>query len=155
MELILVLSVISAVLALSAPMLRGFFVSRQTADSANVLLSLTKWARSEAITRGHPCRINIDPKEGTFWLTVQEGGAFVPLGSDIGRTFTVPEGAAIALQTPMPAASDAAYVQFYPSGRSDVATILITGRGGEVYRVTCPSASEPFRLILPTEEVGS
>jgi Tfp pilus assembly protein FimT len=154
MELILVLSVVGTVLALSAPMLRGFFVSRQTADAANVLLSLTKWARSEAISRGHPCRLNIDAEAGTFWLTVQEGGAYVSLGTDTGRTFTVPEGAAIALQSPMPAAAEAAYVQFYPSGRSDVATILITGRGGDVYRVTCPSAAEPFRLVLPTEEAA-
>jgi Tfp pilus assembly protein FimT len=155
MELILVLLVVSVVLALCSPSLRGFFQSRQTADCAAVLLSLTKWARSEAISQGHPCRLNIDADEGTFWLTHQVAGAFVPLDTEMGRKFQVPERAKIGLQSEMPIAEKPAYVQFYPSGRSDVATIEITGRTGDVYRVTCPSATEAFRLILPTEEAAS
>lgn len=153
----MVLAVISVVLAVCSPSLRGFFLSRQTADSAGVLLSLTKWARSEAISQGRPCRLNIDPKEGTFWLTVQDAGRYVNLDTDMGRTFEVPEGSTIALKSPMPgaAAEGPVFVQFYPSGRSDVGTIEITGRGGEVYKITCGAASEPFQLILPTEEAGS
>jgi hypothetical protein len=121
-----------------------------------VLLSLTKWARSEAISQGRPCRLNIDPREGTFWLTVQDAGRYVNLETEMGRAFEVPEGSTIELKNPMPGAAataqQAAFVQFYPSGRSDVATIEITGRDGEVYRLTCPAACEPFQLILPTEE---
>ena len=153
----MVLAVISVVLSVCAPTLRGFFLSRQTADSAAVMLSLTKWARSEAISHGTTVRLNIDAKEGTFWLTRQEGGRFVDLEIDMGRTFEVPQDSTIAWKTPMPGAppQGPVYVQFYPSGRSDVGTVEITGRGDEKYRITCDAASESFRLILPTEEAGS
>jgi len=32
-----------------------------------------------------------------------------------------------------------------------VATIEIRGKGGEVFQVTCPSATESFRVITPSE----
>ena len=150
MELVLVLVVISVVLALSAPSLRGFFASRQTADAAATMLSLTKWARSQAVARGCPYRLNIDAPSGPFWLTVQEAGSFVDLNSEMGRRFQLPEGAAVRVLSDLPDPA-ASYLQFYPSGRNDAATIEITGRQGEVFLVTSPSATEPFRVVSPSE----
>lgn len=149
-ELVLVLVVVSVVLALCAPSLRGFFASRQTADAAATMLSLTKWARTEAVSRGRPCRLNIDAPSGTFWLTVQEAGRFVPLDSEMGRRFQVPQGAAVDVQSDLPGPAPS-YLQFYPSGRSDMAAIEIRGRQGEVFLVASPSATEPYRVISPSE----
>ena len=150
MELILVMVVIGAVLGLSAPSLRGFFASRQTADAAATMLSLTKLARSQAVAQANLCRLNIDPQARTYWLTVQQAGSHVTLGSEMGRCFQLPEGATVSLQSDSldPAAS---YVQFYPTGRCDVATIEVRGRQGDVYLITCPSATEPFRVLRPWE----
>jgi Tfp pilus assembly protein FimT len=169
MELILVLVVIGVVLALNAPSLRGFFASRRTADTASTLLALTKWAQSEAVTNGHLCRLNVDAASGTFWLTVQEAGVFVEKSFDMGRRFQAPEGASLSLRNDAltPSASKAplnlglkkndsapaaaSYIQFYPSGRKDAATIEITDRGGQVFQITCPSATDPFQVISPSE----
>jgi len=150
MELVLVLVVISVVLALSAPSLRGFFASRQTADAAVRMLALTKWARSEAVSRGCLCRLNFDPAAGAFWLTVQSGGQFIPADRDLGRRFQLPEGAEVVLRSDS-ADPTAPYLQFYPNGRSDVATIEIRGRQGDVYQIVAPSATEPFRVVTPSE----
>ena len=150
MELVLVLVVVSVVLALAAPSLRGFFASRQTADAAATMLSLTHWARSHARAQGRPCRLNIDADAGVCWLTVQEAGAFVELKSEMGRRFQLPQGAMVSVRSegsqPGPA-----YIQFYPSGRCDAVTIDIQGRQGEVFQVSCPSAVEPYRVIAPSE----
>ena len=150
LELIVVLVVISIVLAISSPSLRGFFASRQTADAAAKILALTKWARSEAVCHGRVCRLNFDAGSGTFWLTVQDSGRFVELGSEMGQHFQAPEGAVISLRD---GADEAAvsYIQFYPNGRSDALSVQITGRGGEVFQVACPSAAEAFRVISPSE----
>ena len=44
-----------------------------------------------------------------------------------------------------------AYVEFYPDGRCDAGTIQLTGGQGEVYQVTCLSASEQFEIVQPEE----
>ena len=43
------------------------------------------------------------------------------------------------------------YITFSPSRRSDPLTIELRGRDGEVYLLSCPSATEPFRVITPAE----
>jgi len=105
MELILVLVVIGVVLAISSPSLRGFFASRGTADAAATMLSLTKYARTEAVSRGRPCRLNIDTQSGAYWLTVQDAGRYVPLDNEMGQRFQLPEGAAVDVRSDSPAAS--------------------------------------------------
>jgi hypothetical protein len=153
------------------------------------MLTLTKCARSEAVAQGSPCRLNIDSAAGKYWLTVQQGGEYVPLAGEMGQQFDLPEGATAVVRTdavasdPVPtgsstvsgpglgigqglghglgtgltrtplagpmAAAEPVYVQFYPTGRSDVATIEITDRQGRVYQVACLSATEPFRVLAP------
>lgn len=142
--------VISMVLALSAPSLRGFLASRQTADSAQTVLALTQWARSYAVSQGQPCRLNVDSQSGAYWLTVQDAGKFVAVTNDFGRRFQIPTDGAISLKTDSPGAK-VDYVQFYPTGRNDVATIEIRGKQGETYQVACLSATESFRVISPAE----
>jgi len=150
LELILVLTVISVVLALSVPSLRGFFASRQTADAAGMVLSLTKYARSQAVAQGQMYRLNINPQSNTCWLTAQLGGAFVSLDCEMGRRFRFPEGADVSLELDSPD-PNRTYLQFRPNGRNEVASVVIKGRQGEVFLVDCPSATEPFRVISSSE----
>jgi type II secretory pathway pseudopilin PulG len=185
MELILVLVIITIVLAIATPSLRGFFAGRQTADASLTMLSLTKWAQTQAISQGCPCRVNVDTRSGEYWLTVQEAGTYQPLKSSMGRRFQVPKGVTISVlsdssssnssfagsggsglsQSPLggsmgrtigqayaqAATPTISHVQFYPSGRSDVAVIEIAGKDGEVIRLTCGSATEPFRIAAASE----
>ncbi|MFB3894064.1 MAG: GspH/FimT family pseudopilin [Phycisphaerae bacterium] len=171
-ELVLVLIVVGVVLALCAPRMKGFFTSRQAADAATSLVALTKCARSHAIAQGLPCRLNVDAKSGQYWLTIQQAGQFVSPAGDMGQRYQVPDGAAVSLRidsayytpTPTPgvgpaltaapargAAPEPAYIQFYPSGRCDAATISVTDMQGQVFQITCPSATDSFRVIAPSE----
>lgn len=150
----MVLVLISTVLAMAAPSLRGFSRGRQTADAAAQVLALTHLARSQAVTQACVYRLNIDTETNTYWLTMQQAGAFVELDCEHGRRFRFPNGVSVTLELP-PVDGPTSYIQFYPDGRSDQATIGLTGRGGDVFEVTCPSASERFRVLSPSEAAGS
>ena len=151
LELIAVLVLISTVLAIAAPSLRGFVHGRQTADTDARILSLTHLARSRAATVGAVHRLNVDSQTGTYWLTMQRQGAFVEIDGGHGRRYRLPAGAAAALDVPADEES-ISYVQFYPNGRCDPATIRLTGARGETLQVTCPSAGRRFRIVSPAED---
>lgn len=142
--------IVSILLALSAPQLHGFFGSRQTADTATNVLSLARWARNDAISNGRTCRLNVDAANGTYWLTVQQAGQFLRLATELGRQFQLPEGSSLALTNDSRDSSEP-YIEFSPTGRCDVATIAITGKGGEVVQVRAASAAEAFRIVTDTE----
>ena len=150
LELILVMVLISVLLGVAGPSLRGFHGARRSADVAAQLLSLTNYARSQATAHGTVYRINIDASEGAYWLTAQVGGAHVKLNNEYGRRFVRPDTMTVAIESPV-ASDEESYVQFYPSGRSDQATIKLTDLRGEVIEVTSPSATESFRIVSPSE----
>jgi len=149
-----VLGLIGVLLALAAPSLRGFLASRQTADAAAQVLALTQLAGSRAAAQGSVYRLNIDPQTNTYWLSVQQAGAFVDLNCEFGRRFRLPEGATVRVLPPS-GGSPPPYIQFYPNGRTEEATIEVTGRQGEVFQVICDSATEAFRVVSPAEAQGS
>jgi prepilin-type N-terminal cleavage/methylation domain-containing protein len=157
LELIAVLVLISAVLALAAPSLRRFARGRETTDAATHLLALSHLARSQAAAGAQVWRLNIDPDEGTYWLTVQEAGQFVQPQRDYGRLFRFPDGCVVALDLPetvdaYDTEDGAPCIQFYPDGRSDPAVIELEDSEGRVIQVVSPSATERFRIETPTEE---
>jgi len=153
LELILVLVLVSALLALAAPSLRRFARARETTDAASHLLALTHLARSQAVAQAQVWRLNIDPDAATYWLTVQQAGAFVNPQREYGRLFRFPAGVSVTVdgsETPdgMP------YVQFYPDGRSDPATIELADPDGKALQVSCPTLSERFRIVSLSLEAG-
>jgi type II secretory pathway pseudopilin PulG len=176
MELLLVLVVIGVVVAMVAPSLRGFAGGQQVDDAAASILSLTRWAQSQAITLGRPYRLNFDPGAGTYWLTVQEQGAYVPLKADFGQTFRLPDGASLELRFDQDqdqtnraqnrtaglgsltgsfgrkSAPQRNYIQFHPSGRCDAATIEVRGKKGQVFQISCASATESFVMSSSSGE---
>jgi len=153
LELIVVLVLLSTVLAIAAPSLRGFARGRQTSDTAARILALTRLARSRSASWGCPMRLNLDPDQREYWLTMQTGGVWVELEGDLGRRHELPVGVTMQLDLPwLDDRPDESYVQFHPDGRCDEATIQLTGGQGEVYQVTCPSPSERFRIIQPEEK---
>jgi len=150
LELIVILGLVGVLLAMAAPSLRGFMGSRQTADAAAQVLALTQWAGSRAAAQGNVYRLNLDTQANTYWLTMQQGGEFVDLGSEFGRRFKLPEGAAATLRRPA-GSEPRAYIAFYPTGRTEEVTIELRGRQGEVFRVVCESATEAFHIVSPSE----
>ncbi len=151
LELILVLLLISTVLAMAAPSLRGFCASRETADAAARLLALTQFARSHAAAEGRDYRLYVDAEARTCWLAGQQSGAFVETKSGVGRGFDFPDGLTVRLVGGSGGTGSPDYVQFHPDGRAEEATIEVTGRRGGVFRVVCESATERFRVLTPAE----
>ena len=153
LELILVLVLVSAVLALAAPSLRRFTHGRETAEAANHVLAHTHLARSQAAAQARVWRLNVDMQEATYWLTFQQAGAFIQPQADYGRCFRLPEGVAVTLDVPETDAADPC-VQFYPDGRTDPATIELEDVEGRILWITCPSVTERFRIRVPENEVA-
>jgi len=145
LELVLVMLIMCTVLGMAAPSLRGFFASRKTADAATQIVALTQLARSLAVCEGRLYRLNVDCESGSYWLTAQRFGAFERVKRDYGRTFLLPDGTACELERDDDVASRD-YIQFYPDGSQDAATIVLADRQGSTLAIACPSPAESFSV---------
>jgi len=72
-ELIVVMGLMATVLALSAPALSRFTIARKLDDEARRMLALTRYGRSEAVSRGVPMELWIDLEQNAYGLRPQSG----------------------------------------------------------------------------------
>jgi type II secretory pathway pseudopilin PulG len=72
-ELILVLGLLGFLFAASAPSLRRFMKGRSLAEESRRALSLARFARQEAVSRGIPMEFWIHPEEGALGVAPQLG----------------------------------------------------------------------------------
>jgi len=151
-ELIMVMVIVCIVLGMAAPSLRNFWASRRSDDVAAQLLALTQWARTQAISNGRIYRLNIEPQEGVYYLTVQDGDQFIPLDEEMGRVFGIPEEMRLNMVRSYEAA--APFVEFFPSGRMDPAIISISDPYGAEIRIVCDSPTESFHIVSNVEVRG-
>jgi len=145
LELILVMVILSTVLAMAAPSLRGFFTSRQTQDAAAQILALTQLARSQAVSEGIIYRLNFDVEAGTYWLTAQKAGAFEKLKTEFGQVFNLPKDTTLELQG-LEQDGGNTFVAFTPQGTITTGTIRLIDRRGQAVEVTCAAATESFSI---------
>jgi len=150
LELILVMLILSTILAMAAPSLRGFFGSRQAQDTAARILALTQFARSQAISEGVVYRLNFDTKDRVYWLTAWKSGAFEELETEFGQIFTLPKDMAMELED-VDQDKDEVYVEFTPQGTVTAATIRLIDRKGRALEVTCPTVTESFSIVESEE----
>ncbi len=147
----MVLALLALLLAVAAPSLHGFAAGQADADAADGVLAMTRMARDLAATQGTASRLNFDFQTNTYWVTIQQGGMFVePVGGESGY-YRLAGGMSARLELP-PGQEQRPYVQFMPDGRAEQACVLLMCRNGDVYRVYCPSATDMFRIIKPTEQ---
>jgi hypothetical protein len=79
---------------------------------------------------------------------VQDGEQFVPLKTEMGRQFPLPEEFSLKLTDLGGATRD--YIDFYPTGRTEPGTVEITSTlNNDVMVIRCPSPTEAFRLVQP------
>lgn len=149
MELVLVMLVICAVLGMVAPSLRGFMRGRAASDAAARIVALCHYARNQAVVEARIYRLNIDPRENVYFLTMQEDGEFVELGKEFGREFTVPEKSTIELVRTSEENLDS--IDFRPDGSSDSVTIRLTDPQGEETFIGSLSPTEMYRVLRPEE----
>src|SRR3954469_22536616 len=72
LELILVMTILTLVVTLLAPSLRGFGIGRANHNAATMVVSLAKYARTQAASEGRTYRLNLDPQSRAFWLTAED-----------------------------------------------------------------------------------
>lgn len=153
LELIVVMLIISTVLALAAPSLRGFFGSRQLQDTAAQVLALTQFARSQAISEGIIYRLNFNTSQRIYWLTAWRKGSFEVLRTGLGQTYTLPKDMVLELDKLEQDGQDM-YVEFRPEGTVTAGTIRLIDRGGHTLEVTCLTVTESFCIIERDDTYG-
>lgn len=146
LELILVMVILSTVLAMAAPSLRGFFASRRTHDTAAQILALTQLARSQAISEGTIYRLNFDTRERTYWLTAQRAGVFEKLKTGFGQVYTLAKDMNVELED-LDEDEDDVFLEFTPQGTVTAGTVRIIDRRGRAIEVTCPTVTESFSVV--------
>jgi prepilin-type N-terminal cleavage/methylation domain-containing protein len=151
LELILVMAIIAIVVGMAIPRLLGFAKGRQTSQCADQIVALTRYARTQAITKGVPYRMNLDPANGTYWLTVQQDdGFFGQSGNSFGSQFRAPDGTRLNWNAPVQ--QDGQYIQFQPNGRADPAEIQVLSSDGQTIVIGCLSATEIYKILTPDEQ---
>ena len=153
LELILVMVILSTVLAMAAPSLRGFFGSRKTHDEAARLLALTQFARSQAISEGIIYRLNFDTNERTYWLTSQQKGVFEELKTEFGYVFTFPSDITVELED-VDKDENEMFFAFTPQGTVTAGTIRLIDRRGLVLEIICPTVTESFSIVEREQDDG-
>lgn len=145
LELVLVMVLICAALAAATPSLRGFLTASRSRDAATQVLALTRYARAQAASQARIYRLNFDAGAGAYWLEVEDGPGFVHTGTDFGQVFSLPPGMQVEITTP--AAGLAGWINFYPDGRVDPATVMLTDAAGDATIIASPSPAESFRIV--------
>lgn len=194
LELVLVMLLLTIIMATAAPSLSNFARGRKSKDAAQNIVALARYARGQAISEGVTYRLHVDPRQNAYWLAKQEGGTFIPIESDFGQHFELPEGVHMetdieprdgtvvqgGMQSPLmwtqPRGDTGApagayqlgmgggmigggggpdyFVEFYPSGRTEAATVRLTDTDGDVTDIGCTSPTEAFHIIGEEETQG-
>ncbi|MCU0914744.1 MAG: GspH/FimT family pseudopilin [Planctomycetes bacterium] len=140
------LLIMSTMLAIAAPSLRGFFASRRVDDAATQILALTQYARSQAISEGVVYRLNFDTRDCTYWLTAQKAGVFEPLETELGQIYTLPKDVELELEDLDEKDKDV-FLAFTPHGLVTAGVVRLIDRSGRALEVSCPSVTESFSII--------
>ncbi len=174
-ELILVMMILTIITAEVVPMLHTFTVGRRTSNIASQILSLAKYAHTQAISEGRVYRLNLDPTSGQYWLTAQSNGDFVAPSSDYGQKYQTDSNVKMQVDITPPVvpiteqdaqlnlglnmngksnqqSPTAQYVEFQPSGRTDPVHIVLSDNLGTRIEIACSSPTELLR-ILPKDEM--
>jgi prepilin-type N-terminal cleavage/methylation domain-containing protein len=153
LELILVMVILSTVLAMAAPSLRGFFASRQSHDAAAQILALTQLAHSQAISEGIVYRLNFDTRKRTYWLTARRAGVFEKLETGFGQIVTLPKDMVLELEE-LEQDDEDTFLAFTPQGTVTAGTVRLIDRRGRAMEVTCPTVTESFSIVECEETYG-
>ena len=149
LELIAVMMVLAIILAMVAPSLSGFGAGRKADEAAANLVSLSRWAREQAVAEGRAYRVNYDPANRVYFVTAAVGGAWQSPPVEFGRPFTLPDNVAVTWTGPQE--NGAYYAEFYPTGRTLPVHVRVTAQDGQWLDLASLSPAEPLRVLTPQE----
>jgi Tfp pilus assembly protein PilE len=154
-ELILVMLLLSVMIAIAVPSIRGFAAGSRSRDAVTELVATAQWAKARAAADAKVVRLNVAGE--SYWLTAQQGMSYERVEGEFGEPVMLTRGARVEI-VPAPGAAGGAAVDttgicFYPDGRTDPALLRLIGEDGRVRLLGCPSPAESFRVM--TEEEAS
>src|SRR5688572_7023149 len=89
-ELVLVLVVLTVLLSIAAPSLRGWSRGTKLRDASDQLLAAARFARTQAVTTGDVYRVEFDVAAGSYRVTARDGEQFAAVPGEFGRVTSVP-----------------------------------------------------------------
>lgn len=149
-ELIIVMVIITTALAMAAPSLTGWNRGSRLRDAGDQFLALTRWARGQAIAGARVHRLNVDAPTGRYWVTAQEGLEFIPIASDFGQEFVVPEGATITMTDTESRPLE--FIEFFPTGRTSPRLVRLADDRGQI-DIVCETPAQGFRILKRGEVI--
>jgi len=116
LELICVMALLATVMAFSAPALSGFFKGRALTEECRRFITLTRYARSQAISRSVIMELWIEPTSGDYGLFPQvEYGE----SNKYPIQYHLAEGLSFNVEEDLLDEAGRAYIQFWPDGAID------------------------------------
>ncbi len=146
LELILVLIIISTVLGLAAPNLRGFFSSQQLTDLGEQIVVLTRYARMKAVQDSTYYRINFNLSERRYWLEMLEDSQYRPIERDFTTDYILGSDVTVEFEN-IEMDGSIYYIEFAPEGYSKQCRIRLEDTKGNIVEVVCYGPAEQFELI--------
>jgi len=116
-ELIVVMGLLATVMAFSAPVLSRFFRGRSLTEEARRVLALTRYGRSEAISRSVPMELWINASVGSYGLRAQAGYESEDTGKPV--EFDLSEGLSFEVAAEALDENGNARILFQPDGAID------------------------------------
>ncbi len=148
-ELMLVLALIAIMISAAAPSFSSFSRGQEPQYASARFLSLTHWARSQAITDGAKYRIVVDEMAGKWSLEVEKDGAFEE-SPQAGSSYTLPEGVSIHV-TNAESEGGRPVIVFEPTGRTTVCSVTFSGNKNEPIVAECKVAGGFFSIQQQAE----
>lgn len=151
-ELILVLVIIAAMVAVAAPSLSRMNRKQRIDGQARLLISLHASARSLAMRDGRPTRLVIDPDEHEVWIEVQQGGGYQEQKRSDGRRVALSPRVEMTFER-AGRESGRYTLACEPNGVTQPVAIELKDDTGREALVYCPSASEGLVAGEPGDTV--
>ncbi len=140
------MTIMTIMVAIIAPSLRGFAIGRRTNNAANAIVSLSNFARAQSASESRRYRLNIDASNRAAWLTYEDdNGNFVGSNNDNAQRYEADPG--VTMRTDLSQQADGVYVEFKPTGRCDPASVEFMDAIGNDIVVSCQSPTELFHIL--------
>ena len=149
LELLIVLAILAVALGMVIPTLHGFGEGRSIEHTADQLVALARWARTQAVTQGVAYRLNLDVSNRTYGVTVEQNGGVQPVGEEWGRVFQIPPGVNVTWNAPQQ--PDGQYVRIDPTGRTDPVVIQLSDTKGDLKQLACYTPAEQLHVLSAQE----
>jgi len=146
LELILVMVILSTVLAIAVPSLRGFFASRKINDVAEQMVTMTRYAKIQSISDSRSYLVNFDLHEGQYWVSAFDQNRDAVLENNFGKVHSIPSD--IQMQfSDVPAEGGIYYLQFDPQGYTRACSVRLSDNKDNILELVCYSPSENFEIV--------